>query len=428
MGTATLVLVYIFARQLTGKVWIALLVTAILAINPWELWYSRNIRFYQVLQCLTILSLWSFFKGFVEKSGKYYQYLFFIALTLTLITQEISLTLLPVFLIGFLYFYRSFSLLQDLHIILGCVITLAIFIYDIGFAAIRLLTPLVAISASTDGYLKLHFSDITILTSNLFLGPDRLQTIYTDFFLIGLFYFINKNDSKLCFLFSSIFIQVLIVTILCYQSDERYVYGIYPLFILLSIYSAISVIEACSSKLHSILDNFIPIRAISLAIVFIVFLTNMQPIKVLAGYNEAITRRNMFIFEYINRHKQLSDVVISPLPSLAVIKLGKLDYFLMGNRYFDAIYWHEGKLIDRWAGATVVSSLDQLNSVLQKSQRVWIHLEDSREDRFSPETWAYIETLGKPAIDSFGTRLRVWQPGDGLPKSIPNQAKDLGAY
>jgi hypothetical protein len=136
----------------------------------------------------------------------------------------------------------------------------------------------------------------------------------------------------------------------------------------------------------------------------------------------------MFIFEYIHRYKQPSDVVISPLPSLAVIKLGKLDYFLMGNRYFDAIYWHEGKLIDRWAGATVISNLDQLNSVLQKSQRVWIHLEDSREGRFSRETWAYIGTLGKPAIDSFGTRLRVWQPEDGLPKRIPNQGKDLGAY
>ena len=48
-GTATLVLVFIFARQITGKVWIALIVTAIMAIDPWEIWYSRYIRFYQLV-------------------------------------------------------------------------------------------------------------------------------------------------------------------------------------------------------------------------------------------------------------------------------------------------------------------------------------------------------------------------------------------
>ncbi|MEH1935254.1 MAG: glycosyltransferase family 39 protein [Nostoc sp.] len=427
-GTGTLILVYIFSRKVTGKVWISLIIIAILAIHPWEIWYSRNIRFYQVLQCLTILCFWSFFKGFVEQAGKLYQYLFFITLTLTLITQEISLTLLPIFLIGFLCFYRPFYLSKDWHIVLGSIITLVIFIYDLGIVYIRSLTPLAALSDSSDGYLRLHFSDITVLISNLFLGPDRLQTIYTTFFLIGLFYFLKKNNFQLCFLFISTILQVFIVTILCYQLDERYVYGIYPLFILLGIYSAISVIETCGSKLQSLLDGCIPIKAISLAIVFIIFFINMQPSKVLAGYNETITRRNMFIFEYIHHHKQPSDVVISPLPSLAVIQLGKLDYFLMGNHYFDAIYWHEGKLIDRWAGATVVNSLDKLNSVLQKSQRVWIHLEDSRQGRFSRETWTYIETLGKPVIDSFGTRLRLWQPEDGLPKRIPNQGKDLGAY
>ncbi|BCL35587.1 ArnT family glycosyltransferase [Nostoc sp. MS1] len=427
-GTATLILVYILARQLTGKIWIALLVTAILAINPWELWYSRNIRFYQALQCLTMASFWSFYKGFIEKSGRGYQYIFFMALTLTLLTQEISLTLLPVFLIGFLCFYRPFNLSQDWHIILGSVVTLAIFIYNLGFAAIRLLTPLAAISDSTASYLRLHFSDVTVLIANLFQGADRLQTLYTAFFVVGFIYFISQYNYKLCFLFFGTLIQILMITILCYQLDERYVYGIYPLFIFLAIYSAITVVRSCGDKLQLILDNLVPIKAISLVVALIILFINIQPARVLAGYNEAINKRNTSIFEYIQNYKQQSDVVISPLPSLAVIKLGKLDYFLMGNRYFDAVYWRQGKLVDRWAGATVISNLDQLNHVLQNSQRVWIHLEDSREGRFRRETWSYMETLGKPVIDSFGTRLRLWQPEDGLPKRIANKGKDLGAY
>ncbi|BBD67372.1 hypothetical protein NIES4072_53340 [Nostoc commune NIES-4072] len=427
-GTATLILVYIFARQLTGKVWIALLVTAILAINPWELWYSRNIRFYQVLQCLTILSLWSFFKGFIEKSGKYYQYLFFIALTLTLITQEISLTLMPVFLIGFLYFYRPFSLLQDWHIILGCVVTLTIFIYDLGFAAIRLLTPLAAISDSTASYLRLHFSDVTMLISNIFIGSNRMQIIYSYFFCIGILYFFKKSNLILSFFFILFISQVIIVTLLTYQLEERYIYSVYPIFILLAIYSMICLVETIGDHLQVTTNGFIPVRNAMLISSLIIIIVNSQPTEVLAAYSEVINRSNTKIFGYIQQHKNSADIVISPTPSFAAINLNGLDYFLMGTEYLDAIYWHNGKLIDRWAGGVVVNNIDQINHILEKHQRVWIHIDDARRGRFERTTWEYIETLGKPVIDSFGTRLRFWQLEDGLPKVIPNQGKDLGAY
>ncbi len=428
VGTATLILVYIFAHKVTGKVWIALLVTAALAINPWEIWYSRYIRFYQLLQFLTILSLWSFFKGFIEQAGRCYQYIFFIALTCTLLTQEISLTILPVFLLGFLFFYRPFRLLHDWQIVLGSIMTLTIFIYCLGFSSIRLLTPLPAIADSTASYLRLHFFNITDLTANFFIGSDRIQTIYTLFFLMGFIYFLKHRNFSIIFLYSSIIVQVFIVTIISYQSDERYVYGVYPVFVLLAIYSAICITESVGNRLQLLLSGLLPLRAIALSLTLILLIGNIQPTRVLAGYQESINRRNDQIFKYIRTHKEIGDVVISPLPSLSVIYLGHLDYFLMGTGYFDATYWHDGRLIDRWAGGVVVSNLDQLNRVLEKSKRVWIHIEDTRESRFQPSTWQYIQTLGKPVIDTFGTRLRLWQPEDNLPSRIPNEGKDLGAY
>ncbi len=426
-GTATLILVYIFARRLTGKVWIALLVTAVLAINPWEIWYSRYIRFYQVLQFMSLLSLWAFLKGFIEQAGRSYQYIFFVVLTLTLLTQEISLTLLPAFLIGFLYFYRPFNLLKDWSIVLGSFMTLIIFIYDLGFALIRLLTPLPAIADSTAPYLRLHFTNIADFSANLLIGSDRMQTLYTLLLLIGFVYFVKRQNGKLVFLFSLVFSQVILVTILCYDTAERYGYGIYPIFIFLAIYSVICITESLGTKLQQVLHGLLPIRAIALSIAILLLIGNIEPARTLAGYDESINRRNNLVFDYIRAHKELGDVVISPLPSLSVISLGSIDYFLMGTGYFDATYWHEGRLIDRWAGGVIVSNLEQMNHVLEKSKRVWIHLEDTRESRFKHSTWKYVETLGKPVIDSFGTRLRLWQPEDGLPR-IPSQGKDLGAY
>lgn len=427
-GTATLIIFYIFARKLTGKIWIALFVTLILAINPWELWYSRNIRFYQVLQCLTILSLWSFCKSFIEKSGKLYQYIFFVSLTLTLLTQEISLTILPAFIIGFLYFYRPFQLSKEWQIVVGTVITLSVFIYCLAFSYIRLLTPLAAISDSTSAYLQLHFSDITDLFANFLFGSARMQIIYTLFFFIGCIYFLKTRNTKLLFWSITVLTQVMIVTILCYNLAERYVYSVYPLFLLIAIYSAIDIAETQGNKIQQLLENWLNLRAIALSFVIIIIVINLEPPRVLAAYHESINRRNIQVFEYITNQKQTDDVVISPLPSLAVVSLGKLDYFLMGTGYFDAIYWHQGKLIDRWAGAVVVTNIDQVNRIFEKSKRVWIHLEDTREGRFSPDTWQYMESLGQPVIDSFGTRLRLWQPENGLPNRIPNNGKDLGAY
>ncbi len=427
IGTATLILVYIFVRTVTGKVWVALLVTAMLAINPWEIWYSRYIRFYQVQQFMSLLSLWAFFKGFIEQAGKKYQHIFFVSLTLTLLTQEISLTLLPAFLVGFLYFYRPFELRKDWSILLGSFMTLIIFIYDLGFAAIRLLTPSPAIADSTAPYLRLHFINITNYAANLLVGSDRMQVLYTLLFLIGFIYFLILNDRKIVFLFSLVISQVILVTILCYDTAERYGYAIYPLIVFLAIYSAICITESLGNRLQDVL-HILPLRAIALSMAILLLLGNLEPVRTLAGYQESINRRNDQVFEYIRAHKQSGDVVISPLPSLSVIGLGHLDYFLMGTGYFDATYWHDGRLIDRWAGAVVVSNLDQMTHVLEKSKRVWIHLDDTREKRFQAKTWQYMETLGKPVIDSFGARLRLWQPEDGLPSRVPTQGKDLGAY
>ncbi|MEH2284806.1 MAG: glycosyltransferase family 39 protein [Nostoc sp.] len=430
-GTATLVLVYILARKVTGKVWIALLVTLVLAIEPCELWYSRFIRYYQLLQFLTILSLWAFLKGFIEKSGRHYQYIFFVSLTLSLLTQEVNLTVIPVFFIGFIYFYRQFSLRNDWHIVVGSIMTLAIFIYNLAVSAIRLLTPLAALSDATASYLRLHFSDITTLFSMLFIGADRTHTVLGLFFLLGFFYFVKRENAKLIFLFSAIFINLLVTTVLTYNLAERYVYGLYPLIILLSIYSAICMIESLIQRINFPVYGLPSLKLLALCSVIVLVLCNMQPIRVLASYQESLTRRNNELLAYVKSHREAGDVVISPMSSFTPTSLGKLDYYLFNpiqRENFDAVYWHNGRLIDRWGGGVVLNNVDQLNHILEKSKRVWINIDDVRNSRVTPELGEYIKILGQPIFETFGTRLRLWQPEDGLPSRIPNQGKDLGAY
>jgi 4-amino-4-deoxy-L-arabinose transferase-like glycosyltransferase len=429
-GTATLVLVYFFARKVTGFSWIALLITAVLAIDPWHLWYSRYIRFYPILQFMTIVCFWSFLNGFIEKAGRRYQLCFFIALTLSLLSQEINLTLLPVFFLGFLYFYRPFNFVNDWQIVLGSTMTLIIFIYNLGFAVIRLLTPLPALSDATASYLRLHFSNVTNLFAIFFVGPDRTHTLYSLFFFAGFIYFLHRRNETILFLFSSVFINLALVTLLTYDLAERYVYGIYPLYILLSIYSSICIVKTLGEKTQIILHNILPMKTIALSCVILLLSANVEFVRVLDGYQEALVRRNNQLFEYIKTHRQAGDVVISPMSSFAAISLGQLDYYLFNplkRENFDATYWHNGRLIDRWGGGVVVNNTDQMNRILENNKRVWIHVDDVRQERVTSELRHYIEILGKPVYETFGAGLRLWEASD-LPINIPNSGKDLGAY
>ncbi|NJR50549.1 MAG: glycosyl transferase [Leptolyngbyaceae cyanobacterium CSU_1_3] len=427
-GTATLVVAFVLARQITGKIWVALVVTALLAIDPWQLWYSRFIRFYQVLQCLSLVSFWSFYKGFIEREGKRYQYIFFVAVTLTLLSQEVTITLLPCFLIGFLFFYRPFRWSTDWTVLAGSATVMSIYVYDVIFFSIKCLTPWIALSSGTESYLKPHLRDIAGFLSCLFVGPSRVYTIYSVFFLLGFAYFLKRRDGKLTFFFSLTLLYVLSVTILLYQITPRYTFPVYPLLITLAVHSAVCLLESLGRRFESILKGLLPLRQIAIAGVALLLMSNIEPGRVLASYHDSLVRRNIEVFEYVHDRRQPGDVVISPTPSGAAIVLGGLDYFFPSVLPVDALYFRDGRMIDRVSRSVIISNLDQVSHILEQAKRVWIHLDDAKDNAFTPEVSQYLETIGQPVMETFGARLRLWQRDDGILPRVRNQGRDLGAY
>jgi len=431
-GTITLAVAFFIARKFTGKVWLALLITAILAIDPWELAISRNTRFYQFLQMNVMFSFWFFAKGFIFKEGRTYQNLFFVSTLALLLTQEGYVTLLPCFLIGFLCFYRPFSLKQDWSIVLGSIIMMSIFAFNIIFFLIRCLTPPVGISSGSSIQIKLHLGEITGFAEGFLVGNSRINILYSLFFLLGFAYFLIKKNGKLIFLFSSVCIFLLSITLLVIQISPRYTFGIYPLFVILSIYSAFCILGSLGRSLENAIHGLLPLRAIALCSVILLLASNLEPSRVLAGYQEALARQNPQLFEYVQQHLQPEDVVVANLPAAAAITLGKLDYFLpsQGILSLDGFYLDQGRLIDRWAGGQVINSVDQFIAILEKSNRVWIQLDDNPQpnEPNQRQLYDYVRSLGHSVFEPYGVRLRLWQKADGiLPKEI-NQGKDLGNY
>ncbi|NEQ68660.1 MAG: hypothetical protein F6K21_24800, partial [Symploca sp. SIO2D2] len=112
--------------------------------------------------------------------------------------------------------------------------------------------------------------------------------------------------------------------------------------------------------------------------------------------------------------------------------LGGADYFIPHRMsFFDAAYWRNGQLVDRWEGGVVVTNADQLTEILSQNHRVWLHLLYSPQLPSDIEIAKFhdmLETLGEPVLETFGTTLRLWDSEAGVLPRLVNQGKELGSY
>jgi hypothetical protein len=432
LGAATLILAFLITRKITGKIWVALLVTALLSIDPWELFYSRNIRFYQPAQFTSLLALLFFIKGFIEKAGRLFQYGFFIAIASTLLIQEVNIVLVPGYLIGFLVFYQPFRLTKDWPIILCSLITMASYALNGFIFKVLCLTPWISLSANVSTQLKLSVGDVTSYITHFFLDSNRLYVIYSLFFLLGFIYFLKHKNSKVLFMFSLVIIHITLLTFLAPGVAGRYTYATYPLLIILSTYSAVCLVLSLGNRLEQVLNSSLPLKNIAVLFLALLLASNIQPEKVLGSYQYAINRQYTQVFDYIQKHRQPGDIVIANVSSTSVNTLKKLDYIFptRGILPLDTVYLHDGRLIDRWSGAIALTNLDQMNHILESANRVWLQLDDTKRPN-NPELlrlYNYFQTLGKPAYETFGTRVRLWSRADGFLPRMPNRGQDLGLY
>jgi 4-amino-4-deoxy-L-arabinose transferase-like glycosyltransferase len=429
-GTAALLFVFLLTRKLTGNLWLALLCTFLIAIDPWEIFYSRNNRFYEMTQFGILAATWFFYPAFVEQRSRKYQYLFFAALLFSLLTQEVTLALLPGYLLGFLCFYKPFRLREDWQIIACSALVLEFYAIDIVIALWLHLTPWVALSSTTEALMKLHITDVTVFFLGLFCGNNRMFTLYSLFFFAGFFYSLWRRDGKVLFVYNLVLVGLLGLTILVLANGARYFYSLYPLFVILSVYSAFQLSGLVGEQFSTHVQ--LPLKALAFGWCLLVLAGNLEFERILGSYGNEYARRSPDVFEYIKTHRSPGDVVLANLPSASAISLGGVSYYLPPNGQppLDGLYMRDGRIIDRWGGGIVVTNIDQLSHILEKSDRVWIHLDDnirpSETDR--AQFYDYFNNLGQAVMESYGVRLRLWQKGDGILPRIPNEGKDLGTY
>lgn len=431
MGMATLILMFYFVRRLTKNIWIAIFVTAFLAIDPWELWYSRNIRFYQLAQFFTVGTFWAFWEGFILSRTRAFQYLFFILMTLALLSQEVTLLLLPGFFAAFLVYYRPFNFREDWIIFAWGLWMTSIYAFNIYFVKIKSLTPLVGLSSFTTAFIKLQFSDLSIFATNFFIGANRTYTIYSILFFASFIYFSIRKDRNFIFLFIGIYTNIAIITIMVFLKAARYTYPTYPIFLLLGIYGAFCIMGDIGRYIDRYTDRDHLWQTVLTVCLIGLLIFNIEPIRILNSYHDSIRPRHTDLAEYVRDMRQPGDRIISNVPAGYSTTLGGADYYLMHRMsFFDAVYKHQGRVIDRWEGGILLTNGDQLKEIMENSNRVWFHLFDRQLPK-DPELARFfnqIQGTGQPILETYGAQLRLWAKDDGVLQRSPDQGGNFGAY
>ena len=432
-GIAVIFAVYYLVYAISQKRYLGLIAALIMALDPWQIYFSRIIRFYQMVQVFSIISMLYFLRGFVLKQGKIYQHSFFIFLTVAILSQEVSVTLIPAFFMGFLVFYRPFDWVKDRHILVGFLIVITITLGDMAIFAIRCLTQHVGIATSSGSILQLHLSDIGIFWTTFLVGNNRAHMFYSLFSLAGLVYWLKHPQPVVLMLYGTVLLTLATLTVLVMQVAGRYGYTVYPFLIITAVLTADAFIQTVAARLFSTEgDSMIFLKrrwvAMMVVILTVTAVSNIEFGKLTKSYNRLMSLQHQSTLEHVKRQMKPTDKIMSVHPMPAAIILGGIDYYLMEALSFDELWESNIGLIDRWAGGRLVSKTDHLRALFHAHERVWIILDEPETLKLSQEVVDFINRSCQVQFEFFGGKVYLWDKKVGLLGSAPDRWGEADRY
>jgi 4-amino-4-deoxy-L-arabinose transferase-like glycosyltransferase len=424
-GTAVVVVAYWLTRRMGGSKLVALLVALWLAVDPWQIHVSRNIRFYQQMQLLGCLSFGFFLNGFILGRDRREQRLFFLAAGCALLSQEVFVIVLPGLCIAGYLYYRPFDLWKDREVVFLTALVMAITIVNITVFTVYCLTPHVGVATSSGSILQFHMFDVSYFFNTFFSGQLRANFLPTILFFAGLLFWIRRPSPAIVFAYVVVLATTVVATVLVVQVASRYLFVIYPLFISTTGITLQRVPAEAAKWFWSGNGQWtVPLRRRWAGLIYVALLVtgglSAETWRLLDSYDERVTFEHESAYRFIAEHKRPDDRVISVSPMAAATVLGKLDYYLMENIAFDEVYLTETGIIDRWSGGKLLSGVDAVREVFLNHERVWIVIDRAGRRQISGQLQNFIEESTDPAFPFFGGEVRLWKHGSGRLLHVPD--------
>lgn len=403
-GVLIIPVIYKLGKEIGGKN-TGVLAAVLVTFSFWNIWQSRQARFYQQFQFFTILSIYFFYLGFIKEEKKY-KYLTFPALVLCIFTHQLTIMLIPAFFV-YLLFNKKKELIKDKFFWIGCTIVPLAFLLDY----------LIFCSSGLAGSIsnsQINGTDVNKTPSFCFSIQnffDYLKILIYPNILIGLIFgivaikiYLNTKDKKLQYLNFMFWIPFLFTIFFLNWTNLRYIFYLWSTLLLIVSYVTINYI------IHKRKKNYEKTRKKFIVIVFTILLTSHLMLflvdRDIYYYNSRADFRSAANF--VKDRRKDGDKIVAIDPTLTYYYLEQCDYYLKERWYTSSIYEKEGKFFDKYIGAELIDNLTELKDLLKVEKRVWFIFGDKYPNRLKDDIINFIEKNLDIAYESSDGKAKVF--------------------
>lgn len=400
-----LILLYFVARTFTTSKIVIFLTIFTVAISTIENTYAINPRCYMQFQFFFLLTIFYFYKGFVDKNnkqGEKYQILTFFSYLASVLSHTSGLILLPVF--GFYVITKNKKWYQDklILIISALVILFSTFYFFIVFPGAITNPNFIHFDLPYNFKFQIPFleKDPTNLTSRQWEGPSGISVsnlisyfpyIFAYLPFISLFIFVgiiklifnHNKDHKLAYLYCVFLSSLFFISLFTLYAEANYIFCLFPIFALISFLGMECFIQFINNK------KFLKSKHLGwiLIIILIAVLTKEHPAYDFKDYSNvpaygfhSFFSNHQPAISYLLENKREKDIIIADNPAVYGFYLDHCDYYLRQRKLTDEtgekITWVTVRPQDQLPFFRIppIDSINKLKKVLDNNQRVWLVL------------------------------------------------------
>ncbi len=373
-----LLLVFATACNIDNK-HTGLLAVLFLTFSKIENLYSVSPRFYMTFEFFFILTLFLFYKGFIEKDNNKYKLCCIVSFLGAIFSHRLSIELIPIFLLSLMIIKKG-KWFKDKYLLGGMVLTGCAYWIVLFYSSSRMFTPF---AASALGGLKIGAMKSSLGYFNLLdkLNPNSLPIVF-----LGILYVYFERDKRAFFYYLSFFVGMIIVSLISPIGNFRYISNLNPLYIILLSYSLTKIAKSIYNNFGNLINKssinkaiFIPIILISLSI----FTFRMA--KMTSFFSFGYTpRRVKETYLFVKENIRDDDILISNNPWVTELYIRASDYFLSQRRVGGKWVKWDFEVDTKGYGYRLLGSIPKLQSLLNtEKRRVWVLVDDIKINLFT---------------------------------------------
>lgn len=403
----TLILVYRIGKDIHSE-YVGIIAVLILGFLMYENQYAISARFYASFQFFFILTLYLFYKGFVEgvPSSKVWCILSFIG---TIFTHELAVELVPLLFI-FLMITNGTQWLRDKIAIVG-ILLIAIAIYFVHFYEL----PNKLESASIN---QLVLAGL----SNRFAFVGKMNDILLNGFSIiflGIIYLIKEKEPRVFFYFFAFLCGLVVLSIIAPSGSKEYMFNLFPMYVVLVVYIIAKMFVSIRYWMPKILaesmesGNFYKKRMLIYILFFLALIPIMTTVFDKKFGFKSLQKGDRYASHILIKEKIRSgDILISTNPWVTDIYLRSPDYFLREKKLKNNKWGEFGFQKDGY-GFYMLDSIEKVKNLMNGSSNLWVYTDHKFREFASDELIYFVRRnfdLVYQEKDS-DTAVYFWNPG-----------------